>query len=171
MGKINFNSKIAKWLNVIFYGYNHEKYWKRREKIVNPKSKTPLLLKYYYFYYIKKIDRKFHCSFGTNIGSGASFQTPPIFVHGIYSVRVGHNVKIGKNCKMAKNISIEHPAEGTTIIGDNVFLGDGCKIKGGVKIGNNVKIGFNTVVVEDIPDNATVVMQKPRVIIKQSERK
>lgn len=35
-----------------------------------------------------------------------------------------------------------------------------------VHIGNNVKIGANCVVVEDIPDNATVVLQKPRIILK-----
>lgn len=37
----------------------------------------------------------------------------------------------------------------------------------GIRIGNNVKIGTNCVVVEDIPDNATVVLSKPRIIIKQ----
>ena len=44
------------------------------------------------------------------------------------------------------------------LIGSNVY------IKPGVTIGNNVKIGANAVVVEDIPSNTTVVMQKPRYI-------
>ena len=52
------------------------------------------------------------------------------------------------------------------IIGDNVFIGAGAKIIGNVKIGNNVKIGAGSVVVEDIPDNCTVVMHKPRIIQK-----
>lgn len=51
-------------------------------------------------------------------------------------------------------------------IGDNVLIGAGAKIIGNVKIGNNVKIGSNCIVVEDIPDNATVVMNKPRIICK-----
>lgn len=51
-------------------------------------------------------------------------------------------------------------------IGDNVMIGAGAKIIGKVKIGSNVKIGANWIVVEDIPDNATVVMHKPRIIIK-----
>ena len=46
------------------------------------------------------------------------------------------------------------------MIGSNVYIAPG------VHIGNNVKIGANAVVVEDIPDNATVVIQKPRIIIK-----
>jgi len=35
-----------------------------------------------------------------------------------------------------------------------------------IHIGNNVKIGANCIVTSDIPDNATVVMDKPRIIIK-----
>lgn len=46
------------------------------------------------------------------------------------------------------------------------MIGAGAKIIGKVKIGSNVKIGANCIVVEDIPDNATVVMHKPRIIIK-----
>lgn len=38
----------------------------------------------------------------------------------------------------------------------------------GVKIGNNVKIGANAVVSEDVPDNATVVLPKSRIIIKEN---
>nr|WP_254592908.1 hypothetical protein [Bacteroides sp. Marseille-P8574] len=36
----------------------------------------------------------------------------------------------------------------------------------GVSIGNNVKVGANAVVVENVPDNATVVLPKPRIILK-----
>lgn len=34
-------------------------------------------------------------------------------------------------------------------------------------IGDNVKIGAGCVVAVDVPDNATVVMDKPRIIIRQ----
>jgi serine O-acetyltransferase len=53
---------------------------------------------------------------------------------------------------------------GNVKIGDNVLIGAGAKILPGVTIGNNVKIGANSVVVEDIPDNAIVVLQKPRIL-------
>lgn len=52
------------------------------------------------------------------------------------------------------------------IIGDNVMIGSNAYIASGVTIGDNVKVGANCVVVEDIPANATVVMQKPRIISK-----
>jgi len=52
------------------------------------------------------------------------------------------------------------------IIGDNVFIGAGAKILAPSIIGNNVKIGANAVVIGDIPDNATVVPQKSRIILR-----
>lgn len=49
------------------------------------------------------------------------------------------------------------------------MIGAGAKILPNCKIGSQVKIGANCVVVEDIPDNATVVMPKPRVILNNSK--
>ncbi len=49
------------------------------------------------------------------------------------------------------------------------MIGAVAKILPGIKIGNNVKIGANAVVIEDIPANATVVLQRPRVIMKQKQ--
>ena len=53
------------------------------------------------------------------------------------------------------------------VIGDNVYIGPGAKIFGGIQVGNNVRIGANCIVFQDIPDNATVVLEKPRIIIKE----
>lgn len=50
------------------------------------------------------------------------------------------------------------------VIGDNVMIGSNAYIAPGVTIGNNAKIGVNCVVVEDVPNNATCVMNKPRII-------
>lgn len=60
---------------------------------------------------------------------------------------------------------------GAPNIGDYVFIGAGAKILGNIKIGDNVRIGANCVVVSDIPNGATVVLEKPRIIIRESERK
>ncbi len=46
------------------------------------------------------------------------------------------------------------------------MLGAGAVVLPNVTIGNNVKVGANCVVVEDIPDNSTVVLSKPRVITR-----
>lgn len=50
------------------------------------------------------------------------------------------------------------------------MIGAGAKIIGNVHVGNNVRIGANAIVVDDIPDNCTVVMNKPRVIVRENEK-
>ena len=56
-------------------GYNHTKYWIRRNKIQS--DETNLLKRLYYFYYIKRCDAKHLSSFGTTMFGGATFITPP----------------------------------------------------------------------------------------------
>lgn len=50
-----------------------------------------------------------------------------------------------------------------------MLIGAGAKIIGPVKIGNHVKIGAGCVVTIDVPDDATVVMDKPRIILHNKE--
>ena len=64
---------------------------------------------------------------------------PPLLPHGPNGIIVGHDAWIGKNCKIFQQVTI---------------------------VEGNVKIGANAIVVENVPDNATVVLQKPRIIIK-----
>lgn len=47
-----------------------------------------------------------------------------------------------------------------------MLIGTGAIVIGKVEIGNNVKIGAGCIVTTDIPDNTTVVMEKPRVLIR-----
>ena len=49
-----------------------------------------------------------------------------------------------------------------------MLIGAGAIIIGKIEIGNNVKIGARCIVTMDIPDNATVVMEKPRIIVKDT---
>lgn len=145
-------------------GYNHEKYWNRRQKVVNPESKTPLLLKLYYLYYIKRKDSKLHCSFGTGLNCGAQFDSPPFLPHGPHGIIVGSDVKVGSGCVIYHQVTI---ASGNVVIGDRVEFGAGAKVLPNVTIGNWCHVGANAVVVEDIPDYSTCVMQKPRILLKK----
>jgi len=143
-------------------GFHYSKYWRRRSYVIDSENKNSLL-KLYYLYWIKKVDAKNHCSFGTSYNSGALFKTPPLLEHGPNGIIIGHDVIVGKNCSIFQQVTI---AQGGVKIGNNVLIGAGAKILPGVTIGNNVKIGANAVVVEDIPDGATVVLQKARIIVK-----
>lgn len=79
----------------------------------------------------------------------------------------GTGVVIGETSIVGDNVTIYH---GVTLggtgkdkgkrhptIGNNVMIGCGAKLLGNIKIGDNVKIGANSVILEDVPDNATVV--------------
>lgn len=158
----SFSSKIGKHVLSFIQKYNHQKYWSRREKVVNPQYKN-VILKLYYLYYIKKTDAYHNSSFGTNYNSGAIFKTPPHLPHGPKGIIVGHDLIIGSQVTVFHNVTIAH---GGGRIGDNVLLSTGVVVLPGKNIGNNAKIGANAVVVEDIPEGATVVLSKPRIIVK-----
>lgn len=143
-------------------GYNHNKYWSRRGKVVDSRYKN-IVLKMYYLFYIKRIDGKFNCSFGTNYNDGATFKTPPKLPHGPKGIIVGHDVLVGEHLTIFQHATL---TRGASIIGDNVMIGAGAVVLPGRDIGGNAKIGANVVVVENVPNNATVVPQKPRVILR-----
>lgn len=137
--------------------YNPDKYWTKRELVVNPKSKRTKLKKLFYLRYIKKCDA-FNCAFiSTHVNGGAIFKSRPNLPHGLNGIVIGDNVIIDKNCTIMHRVTI---AEGTkdkpTIIGNNVFIGVGAVIRSGRVIGDNSKIGANAVVTHDVLDNTTV---------------
>ena len=89
--------------------------------------------------------------------------------HGM-GIVIGSTSIIGDNCLIYHNVTLgsilptksdekRHPT-----IGNNVIIGSGSKILGNIKIGNNVKIGANSVVLDDIPNNSTVVGVKAKII-------
>lgn len=160
-----FANKVMNSIVSFIIGYNHPKYWKRRQYVVDPTRKN-IIKKIYYLYYIKRVDAKHLSTFGTFLNSGAFFSAPPILPHGPNGIIVGYDAKIGKNVSIHQQVTIEH---GGVVIGDNVLLGAGCKVLGGVHIGNNAKVGANAVVIEDMPDNSTCVLTRPRIIIRNGK--
>lgn len=92
--------------------------------------------------------------------------------HGI-GVVIGETTIIGDDCIIYQGVSLggtgkekgkRHPT-----IGSNVMIGAGAKILGNITIGNNVKIGANTIVLKDVPNNATVVGAKG-IEVNKSEK-
>lgn len=147
--------------------YNPKKYWKLRQRVVE-RNKYPKVLKAIYLLYIKRCDAFNNASFGTHMGYGATFDSPPKLPHGMYGIIVSHNAHIGKDVTIFHQVTIGEGPGGAPTIGDHCYIGAGAKITGNIRIGNNVRIGTNCVVFEDIPDNATVVLSKPRVIVKNA---
>lgn len=121
--------------------------------------------------YIKRCDAFNGASLGTHLGFGAFFGSIPHLPHGLYGIIVSHNAIIGNNVTIFHRVTIGEGDEGAPKIGNNVLIGAGATILGNVKIGNNVKIGAGCIVTKDIPDNATVVMSAPRIILKKHKNK
>jgi UDP-3-O-[3-hydroxymyristoyl] glucosamine N-acyltransferase len=81
-------------------------------------------------------------------------------------VHVAHNVQIGNNCMIAGQVGFA----GSSTLGDNVIIGGQAGISGHLKIGNNVKIGGGSGVINDIPDNKSV-MGYPAVSLRDFVKK
>jgi serine O-acetyltransferase len=97
----------------------------------------------------------------TDLGPGL------VFLHPI-GVVINSGVKGGKNIVIESGVVIGAGRRGvpvkTPVLGNDIYIGAGAKILGGIKVGNNVRIGANAVVVNNVPDGATVVGVPARVI-------
>lgn len=126
------------------------------------------LRRYYYGKYQRLLAKN-----GADIALGCKMAGVPTFPHGFYGIFISEGAKLGKNCVIFHQVTIGSntlpgsPGRGSPVIGDNVYIGCGAKIIGNVQIGNNVRIGANCVVTKDVPANATVVLEQPRVLIRE----
>lgn len=162
--EISEENKLVMFFIQILKHYNHNAYWRMREKVVNPESKTPAFLKVFYLYRIKRMDAFNLSSMGTGYGWGAEFATPPILPHLLNGIIISHYAKIGKNCVINQQVTIAEHNKSAATIGDNVMIGAGAKILKAVTIGNNVRIGANAVVVTDLPSNCTAVGNPAHIV-------
>ena len=76
-------------------------------------------------------------------------------------VVIGETAEIGDRVTLYQGVTLggtgfqrgkRHPT-----VGDEVTIGSGAKLLGPINVGRGAKVGANTVVVDDVPDNATVV--------------
>lgn len=141
-------------------------FWQLREKAKTTRFYP--VQRYYYGKYQRLMEKN-----GADISLGCQMDSVPTFPHGFHGIFVSEGAKIGKNCVIFHQVTIGSntlpgsPGRGCPVIGDNVYIGCGAKIIGNVRIGNNVRIGANCVVTRDVPDNATVVLERPRVIVRE----
>lgn len=97
------------------------------------------------------------------IGRGADFGEQFVLVH-CQGVVINTGVRGGRHVVIEHQVTIGAEKGEAPVLGDNVFVGAGAKIIGGVHVGSNAKVGANAVVVDDVPDGATVVGVPARVV-------
>lgn len=92
----------------------------------------------------------------------------------------GMGVVIGETCEIGDNVTIYH---GVTLggtgkdkgkrhptIGNNVMISTGAKVLGPFKVGDNARIAANAVVLQEIPEDSTVVGIPGKVVRIRGKR-
>lgn len=163
----SLSDKVADLAVHILYKKETTSYfWSVREKALDSKS---ILVRFWNQYRYTKLIQ----SHNAYIPLHTKIKGKPVFPHGVYGVFISSSAEIGKGCVIFHQVTIGSNTlagskrNGAPVIGDNVYIGCGAKIIGAVRIGNNVRIGANCVVTKDIPDNSTVVLSEPRLIVRE----
>jgi len=107
---------------------------------------------------------------GIEIHPGAKIGRKFFIDHGM-GVVIGETAEIGNNVLLYHGVTLggvtwdkvkRHPT-----LGDNVVIGSGAKILGPFTVGKGARIGSNSVVVREVPENATVVGIPGRMVMSQ----
>ncbi|MFY9269711.1 MAG: serine O-acetyltransferase EpsC [Candidatus Manganitrophaceae bacterium] len=97
---------------------------------------------------------------GIEIHPGAMIGRAFFIDHGM-GVVIGETAEIGDNVTLYQGVTLggtgheqgkRHPT-----LGNHIIVGAGAKILGAILIGDHVRIGANSVVLDNVPDHATVV--------------
>ncbi len=105
---------------------------------------------------------------GIEIHPAASIGEGFFIDHGA-GVVIGETAEVGKNVTLYQGVTLggtgnEKSHKRHPTLGDNVFVGSGAKILGPITIGSNSRIGANSVVLKNVPENATVTGMRARII-------
>ena len=165
MGDVKL-SNVERIVRSVVQRYDHEKYWRYRAIVTDP-AKGSKLGDLFRLFYIKRADAFNNASMGTHRNCGARFASSPRLPHGLNGIIVSHNAVIGKNCTIFHQVTIGEGRGGAPVIGNNVLIGAGAKIIGGIRIGDNVRIGAGCTVMQDVPDNTTVIPAVPQLIVRK----
>ena len=109
---------------------------------------------------------------GIEIHPGAKIGRRFFIDHGM-GVVIGETAEVGDNVTLYHGVTLggvtwdkvkRHPT-----LEDNVVVGSGAKILGPFTVGRGAKIGSNSVVVKEVPENATVVGIPGRMVMAQKK--
>jgi len=97
---------------------------------------------------------------GIEIHPGARIGEGLFIDHGM-GVVIGETAEIGDDCHLLQGVTLggtsTHRTKRHPTLGSRVTVGAGAKLIGAVEVGDNARIGAGSVVVTNVPANATVV--------------
>ena len=127
------------------------------------------------FYFVARFISQFSRFItGIEIHPGAKIGHGFFIDHGM-GVVIGETAEIGNNCTLYHGVTLggtswakekRHPT-----LGDDVIVGSGAKILGPFTVGSGSRIGSNSVVVKEVPAQATVVGVPGRIVLSADELK
>jgi serine O-acetyltransferase len=109
---------------------------------------------------------------GIEIHPGAQLGKGFFIDHGM-GVVIGETVETGENVTLYQGVtlggtSLAHGKRHPTI-GNNVTVGVGAAVLGAIVVGDGARVGAGSVVVKDVPPNATVVGIPARVVLQDGK--
>lgn len=110
---------------------------------------------------------------GIEIHQGATIGRGFFIDHGM-GVVIGETAEIGDNVTIFQGVTLggtgkekgkRHPT-----LEDNVVVAAGASVLGAITVGKNARVGAGAVVIQDVPENCTVVGVPGRVTARSGER-
>ncbi|MBO5199826.1 MAG: serine O-acetyltransferase [Clostridia bacterium] len=129
--------------------------------------------KHGWFFTARYISQKAAHLTGIEIHPGATIGRRLVIDHGT-GVVIGETTEIGDDVLIyqgvtlggtGKDVGKRHPT-----IGNNVMISSGAKVLGPFKVGDNARIAAGAVVLEEVPEGATVVGVPARVVRLNGEK-
>ena len=119
------------------------------------------------FFLARLISQRSRHRTGIEIHPGAKIGKRLVIDHGM-GIVIGETAEIGDDCLIfhgvtlggtGKDVGKRHPT-----IGNNVLIGCGAKVLGPFKVGDNSRIASNSVVLSEVPQDATAVGVPARLV-------
>ena len=106
---------------------------------------------------------------GIEIHPGAKIGEEILIDHGM-GVVIGETAEVGDRVTIYQGVTLggtgNHTGKRHPTLGNDIIVGSGAKVLGPIMIGSGCKIGANSVVLDNIGENNTVVGVKAKVVKK-----
>ncbi len=108
-----------------------------------------------------------------DIHPGATIGRRMFIDHGC-GVVIGETAVVGDGVTLYHGVTLGgtswNPGKRHPTLGDGVVVGSGAKILGPIVVGSGARVGANSVVIQDVPENMTVVGIPGRVVLPVGKR-